>query len=157
MVYHIVHLCNLNDTRKFPLDIVQNHSRHYRMDWVDELNDIIMNFVHFPSISSYTLSTIITMIGWRTNTTATISFWHTLTIIDARICRTNIIFKTKETIFFSYFGNGQPWHRLPTRPTGQMHRGTPRSFVHVPMPQSYRKHGSTIKQDRQLVFRWFHP
>lgn len=55
MVYHIVHLCNLNDTRKFPLDIVHNHSRHYRMDWVGELNDIIMNFVHFPSISSYPL------------------------------------------------------------------------------------------------------
>ena len=136
VVYHIVHLCNLNDTRKFPLDIVQNHSRHYRMDWVDELNDIIMNFVHFPSISSFTLSTIIAMIGRRTNTTATIFFWDTLSIIDASICRTNIIFKTKETILFVF---------------------QPRSFVHVPMPQSYRKHGSTIRQNRQLVFRWFHP
>ena len=45
--YHNVLLCILNDIHKCPLDIDHKHSIHYRMDWVDELNNSIEEIAIF--------------------------------------------------------------------------------------------------------------
>ncbi len=94
MVYHIVIPYNLNDIHKHPPDSVHNHNKHYRMDWVDELNDFFFQPVCAESF--FTFTTIISIIGWWTNTTSTISFWDTLSIICTWIHCTNIVLKRKK-------------------------------------------------------------